>query len=366
MKEHSVRTWKRNGFTLVELLVVIAIIVLLMALLLPAIQKVREAANKLICANNLKQLGIAMHDFAIDHDSSFPSGGEGTNPATMTTTFDLHSFYTYILPYIEQDNVGAMMNLNFAYNDSNWPANQTAAKTRIKLFLCPSNAIRKDDPMGYGQADYMPCVYTDIDPITGLRNRPTRMEGVLHADPGSVQVIGGATVSKRFPRGTRIAEIVDGTSNTICLGDDTGRNFETIFPYTLSKYNPYPPSQGGTLVDTPPSGRRSINRWAEPDQGNGVSGPPQHDPLDAAFAGGQLFRVLNNNYPPMGGPLNCPWSKNNSGPNDEFFSFHPGGINALFCDGGVRFINENIQPQVLRKLVTYNEATAVNDDEYNQ
>ena len=79
-----------------------------------------------------------------------------------------------------------------------------------------------------------------------------------------------------------------------------------------------------------------------------------------------MFRVLNNNYPPMGGPLNCPWSKNNSGPNDEFFSFHPGGINALFCDGGVRFINENIQPQVLRKLVTYNEATAVNDDEYNQ
>src|SRR5262245_61235905 len=152
MKELTTSNAKRSGFTLVELLVVIAIIMLLMALLLPAIHKVSEAANKMICANNLKQIGIALHEYAIHHDASFTCGDEGTNPATLTNTFDMHSVYTYILPYIEQDNVAAMMNLNFAYNDSNWPNNQAAAKTQIKTYLCPSNAIRKNDPMGYGQS----------------------------------------------------------------------------------------------------------------------------------------------------------------------------------------------------------------------
>ena len=115
----------RNGFTLVELLVVIGIIVLLMSLLLPAIQKVRSAAYRLICANNLKQMGIALHHFASDHDSQFPSGGEGTDPLTLSTMFDLHSTYTYLLPYLEQDAIASQMNLSFAYNDSNWPGNQT-------------------------------------------------------------------------------------------------------------------------------------------------------------------------------------------------------------------------------------------------
>src|SRR5262249_21134144 len=208
-------------------------------------------------------------------------------------------------------------------------------------------------------------VYTDIDPDTGLRNRATRKNGALHADPGSVIVdLSGNTNSVRFPHGTRIPEIIDGTSNTIAIGEDTGRNWETVFPFTMSKYPPYPPSQGGTLVDTPPSGRRAFNRWAEPDQGNGVSGPPQNDPLDAAYQGGQLFPVINQNYPPIGGPSYCPWSKNNSGPNDELFSFHPGGVNLLFCDGSVRFVQQGIAPQTLRRLVTMAEGLPILDDDF--
>src|SRR5438034_3395580 len=110
--------WCR-GFTLVELLVVIAIIGVLVALLLPAVQMARESARRMSCQNNLHQQGLALHN----HENTygrFPSGGEGTDfsqnpPGTM---FDLHSTFTRLLPYLEQQNAAVLMDLSFAYNDS--------------------------------------------------------------------------------------------------------------------------------------------------------------------------------------------------------------------------------------------------------
>src|SRR2546425_6616024 len=120
----------RNAFTLVELLVVIAIIGVLVALLLPAVQMAREAARRMACQNNLHQQGLALHNHENTY-GKFPSGGEGTdwsqNPPA--TAFDLHSTFTRLLPYLEQQNAFGQLDLNYAYNDQRAPQNQLATKT---------------------------------------------------------------------------------------------------------------------------------------------------------------------------------------------------------------------------------------------
>lgn len=315
----------RRGFTLVELLVVIAIIGVLVALLLPAVQAAREAARRSQCLNNCKQLGLGI----LNHESAFkklPSGGEGTDwtdLANPKTGFDLHSTFTQILPYMEQSTVFSQFDLKFAYNDPQRPQNQTAAKAHIASFLCPTNSIRQEDPKGYGGVDYMPTVYTDIDPVTGVREKVK-----WRAD--------GALALVKAP----MSLIIDGTSHTIALAEDAGRNWEEYEPYTKSKYPDL-----ATAVDIAPSGNRSINRWAEPDTGNGVSGPP-------TSTLGNLKGIINNYSTPLNGPEECPWSNNNCGPNDEIFSFHFGGVTAVYADGSGHFLAETISPQVMRTLVT--------------
>jgi prepilin-type N-terminal cleavage/methylation domain-containing protein/prepilin-type processing-associated H-X9-DG protein len=373
MQDANSRDSGRQGFTLLELLVTMSIIGVLIALLLPAVQSAREAARKVTCANNMKQLALAM----LTKESvsrNLPSGGEGSVFPTSGipfTAFDTQSFFTQILPYVEEGLISKQMNPKYVYNDRAWSGNQYAAKQQITVFLCPSNSIRQPDPGGYGQTDYMPVVYTDIDPgppnpntcgTVGVRCKATRVTTGL--------VLGGGP----------IAAIVDGTSHTIAIGEDAGRNFETLFPMTLSNYAdpvygtavstlasgvtlsfqtglPYP--QGTAAVgDVPtPSGRRALNRWAEPDTGNGVSG--QNDD----FLTGMLTKkVINGNSTPTGGPSGCPWTQNNCGPNDEMWSWHTGGANVVFCDGSSHFLDEDINPVVLRYLCSRAEGVPVPDE----
>jgi prepilin-type N-terminal cleavage/methylation domain-containing protein len=355
------------GFTLLELLVVVGILAVLLGLLLPAVQKVREAAARATCQNNLKQIGLALHSYETAN-GFFPTSGEGPNLSNQFSAFDTVSTYIQLLPYFEQDNAYLSMNENYRYNDSRWPGNQLGAKTTIKLLLCPSNPMYRDDPQGYGECDYMPVAYTDIvpegDPLgsgkpPGTRDtegpgvRKYRTAGFLALHYEVATENGPSTLdpnanymrspyNRRSPR--RALEIGDGMSNTIAVIEDVGKmNEEYILPgggNMLAKYfdfNPYG-------LDKSPTGRSNNYRWAESDIGNGVSGPDQ-DTIN------KLARLCNNPTP-LGGPASCPWYANNCGPNDEPFSFHPGGCLALFGDGSVRFLSLQIDPFTLRDICT--------------
>jgi prepilin-type N-terminal cleavage/methylation domain-containing protein len=337
MKKQNSHT--RQGFSLIELLVVIAIVAILVGLLLPAVQKVREAAARAQCQNHLKQIGLALHNYEASN-GRFPTSGEGTNYSTSppSTTFDAVSTYVLLLPYVEQETVYRQFDLSAAfihmtlpvatrpaytaYNDPTRAQNQAAAKAEIKTFLCPSHPYREKDPLGYGQADYMPVAYCDIDPSSGVRNKAVRANGILK--------LGGSSV----------VECLDGTSNTVAIIEDVGKNHETFFPYMQANYTDPPGS-----ADSAPGGRRNSYRWAEPDVANGVSGP------DGST--GSKVAKINNNPTPRGGSAVCPWSTGNCGANDEPFSFHSGGgVSAVFGDGSVRFIKDSISPQTLRAILT--------------
>jgi prepilin-type N-terminal cleavage/methylation domain-containing protein len=331
---------RQGGFTLIELLVVIAIIAVLMGLILPAVQKARESAARLQCANNLNQMGLALHTYA-DQKGGFPSGGEGTSyggnpgpgPAPGATVFDKTSLFTNILPFLEHEDVAANYNPAFYYNDGvNAPENVVVAQTVIKTYLCPSNPLRPSsgqDSAGYGYTDYGATVYTDIDPITGGRNKNLRADGALHAN----NLANGAVIP--------VTAIVDGLSRTIAIAEDVGRNegMQTNPSYV-------------DPIDAP--ALRHFHRWAEPDNGFGVSGNPLSwaDPLAGTLNPGVPVQAINNNKSPFGGG-GCNWqTTNNCGPNDEIFGWHGAGANILFMDRSVVFMSETTDTRVLRKLVT--------------
>jgi prepilin-type N-terminal cleavage/methylation domain-containing protein/prepilin-type processing-associated H-X9-DG protein len=360
-----------GGFTLVELLVVIAIIAILIAILLPAVQKVRSAAMRTVCLNNLKQIGLAVLNFESTF-SKLPSGGEGLDNRTLVVgtkpnkVYDRHSFFTYMLPYIEQEKVYRQFNLGYCYNDiTNAPGNKVAAQTQIPTYMCPGAEGILPDPGGYGQTAYFPIVYVDIDPTTGLRNQvyPNKVPGALTVWNADYDKTGGPPALGPYSTpgsgANTIPNVADGASNTMILGEDSAyRNHESLFPFQLSPaVDPTSAVTKGT-VDGTPSGGRAINRWAEPETGNGVSGPPMADPSSAQYNGAATYAGpwVNQTAWPVGGTGSlagqCLWSMNNCGPNDEIFSSHPGGANMLFLDGHAIFLRDTVGAVTLRALIT--------------
>jgi prepilin-type N-terminal cleavage/methylation domain-containing protein/prepilin-type processing-associated H-X9-DG protein len=360
----------RHAFTLIELLVVIAIIAVLIALLLPAVQSAREAARRAQCTNNLKQIGLALHNYE-SANISFPPAGESTNfnnPSGVPSSQFVDggwSALARILPYMEGGSSFNALNFNIAeYNDANG-ANYTGASQVVAVFLCPSSApnptggkdgVDPNDPFsaisgGYGYNDYGPTVYTDISPIgvgglgatlaTPFRDKTTRANGLLKQGK------------------TRISEITDGTSNTIAIAEDAGRDSRYLSPYTenywdgvitrpaaMALINPNDPGPAGGYAPY-----RRYWRWAEPDEGFGVSGVP------------------NNKFRPDHELTNWPTGTfiaqgNNAGNNDEIASFHPGGANLLFGDGSVRFMKDSVSPVTLRGLVTMGGGEVLSADQY--
>lgn len=405
------RSNARKAFTLIELLVVIAIIAIIVALLLPAIQKAREAAARMQCANNMKQMGIALHAY---HDANryFPSSGElgnrlnptdpnGTAPSAATT-FAIHSTFTLLLPYLEQGDLYEKIDLTQCYlSDAN---SDNPFKHAVNTYLCPTNPIRPKsglDTAGYGYCDYQTIAYVSIHTtgVTGDTVRQdslTRVPGALAlkndggffglqtgatAAAGPEGVKADYTVASSFnstmfvkdgqgnqtatptPKaigmeGPTQGDIVDGLSNTIFITEDVGRS-ET---FNTKKY-------ASPIADPTNGNFRAGWRWGEPDTGNGISGPNSIGAtltptgVQSTFApkfGDKGLKIINNNASPLGGPNGaagsntptCLWTVNNCGPNDEAFSFHNSGCNVLFGDGSVKFIRDDIDPLTFRRLCT--------------
>jgi len=263
------------------------------------------------------------------------------------------SMFVAILPYTDQANIYNQWNMNCHYTNTSSSNNATLSQSKIPGYLCPSNGVTQVDGFGYGIADYMPIAYTDIDPVTGFRNKSSG--GVLNAD------VGGALGFSR-----RIADVTDGMSNTMLVIEDSNRPTQTAGHYdqsaifvglgtpqttafvaTINQSHMFaapdvvPGSFGGTYG--------SPNRWADPDISSGISGPPTQDPSSGLYLG-TLTQVLNNWKTPTGGPAACPWNNNNCGANDEPFSSHTGGVQALFGDGRVKFLSESTNLQIIRML----------------
>lgn len=357
---------KRTGFTLIELLVVIAIIAVLIGLLVPAVQKVREAANRMSCSNNLKQIGIGFHS----HESSYgklPHPGQIDSTGTNTTLYMIHSWCTQILPYVEQESTYKMFdhtNSNWTgynttllhslargrdYDDPSYPSGWTAAQNQVKTFVCPSTPVAgaaRSGGEGLGAIDYMVACVSDIDEGTQSR----------------VSGTGTASYRGRYfgpltAQGSTVASILDGSSNTILVIEDAGRAHPnvSIFAARSSRRSPVNAPAHPVVGDAGVTIARRVYAWADPDAaGNGVSGPSNS-------TGSRIARI-NNNATPIGGPTTCSWSVNNCGPNDEPFSFHSGIAMSVMCDGSVRSLKETIDALTLKAIVGAMDGVNVNLD----
>jgi prepilin-type N-terminal cleavage/methylation domain-containing protein len=317
------RHLQRQGFTLIELLVVIAIIAILMGLLLPAVQKVRESAARTQCANNLKQIGLACFNYESTYGYFPPAfnllpSPDPTAPAVVNSVG--HSMFVWILPYVEQDNVYRLINTRANggfFGSGNFPNGNPAYSTVIKNFLCPSSpgpayldysaalnqgwsasGVPINYPPGliFGRTDYAPIAGTALGIGSGTA------ESQVSGNPG---IIG---INTR----TRVTDVTDGTSNTLMIVEDGAR--------------PLWYRQGPQLVSNGPVSQGG-GAWADP---FGVL-------------------VINGSFPDgtIGGPcaLNCT-------SDNEMFSFHTAGMNAVFGDGSVRSVSQAITLTQLAALIS--------------
>jgi prepilin-type N-terminal cleavage/methylation domain-containing protein/prepilin-type processing-associated H-X9-DG protein len=381
MVSRFVKPRHRGGFTLVELLVVIAIIGILVGLLLPAVQAAREAARRMSCSNNMKQIGMAVHN----HESAYkrlPYSGQCGSTGSNTTAYMIHSVMTTLLPYIEQGNVynmfdhntipwtaygatasgtnflaptGALIHRNAkgrAFNDVTHPSGQLAAQTSIPTYVCPSTPLdvgTRDPIYRLGGNDYMFIDLSDVDTRPGS---PTFGARTPSSDP---QIADMRIQGMLDCESSKMAATTDGTAYTLLSIEDAGRAHPNVskFGALSTRTTPVPSStdafpiawSGGTA-----SGRM-MYAWADPDSvTNGYSGPSN------AIAPGLRTARINNYGNIIGGPVECRWTVNNCGPNDEPYAWHGSGANAAFGDGSVRFLAASTDGIILKWMVGRNDA----------
>jgi prepilin-type N-terminal cleavage/methylation domain-containing protein/prepilin-type processing-associated H-X9-DG protein len=290
------RKGQRPGFTLIELLVVIAIIAILIGLLLPAVQKVREAASRAQCQNNLKQIGLALHNYQTSR-GFFPPGGITTaQPRLGIPSGVLHGWAVFILPQLEQENLYNLY--SFAVNWDN-STNAQVVGQQLAVMQCPSvptggNRTYTSNGTTVAAGDYAPDNAIDTGPISlGLVQSVSNRNGVMQVD---------------FL--CRVLDIRDGTSNTLVIAECAGR-----------------PGQFRT--------------------GNKLVGNSQTDGGWADREAEYITHGFTTDGASNPGPcaINCT-------NNNEIFSFHPGGANVVMADGSVRFLSQELSIQIISNLIT--------------
>jgi prepilin-type N-terminal cleavage/methylation domain-containing protein/prepilin-type processing-associated H-X9-DG protein len=337
---------RHRGFTLIELLVVIAIIAILIGLLLPAVQKVREAAARMTCSNHLKQIGLACHNYESATGYLPPSYILDFNfpPASAADPHLAHGWGTIILPYVEQENLQKLFDQQRSFYH---PVNAAAVRTPVKLFTCPSTPVTAREytgsfsilgpgiPYTAAAGDYAP---NDLINEPGTRapfNYPagTNLQSALvpvlrigNSPFAAALRPGLAAIGLREnSNGRKIMEISDGTSNTQMITEDAGR------PTLFIKGRAY--SQASLA--------RLDGGWADLNSEYGLDGAdPAGPPANATDADLRAYISRQGTC-----PMNC----HN---NNETYSFHTGGANHVFADGSVRFVRESIAIQVYGALIT--------------
>lgn len=315
---NSGRRRDRHGFTLIELLVVIAIIAVLIALLLPAVQQAREAARRTQCRNNLKQLGLALHNYHSTHEV-FPPGvlypAVSANLSLEGTRRNGVGWGTFLLPYVDQ----APLYNRFDFQ-SPWTASSGLPRTVLPVFVCPSDTGPAINPW-YSDASNLAHGAATED----QRLAKSNYVACTGANPNNTTIYSrGSTTAgvSHYQSATKIAYVLDGTSNTIYLGErDCVRTRGTA-----------PNNSGGAL-------------WV---------GAPQ-----VAIAAG-----IQHNHARVPDTLASVtlWNPNTgSYPTDVFNSQHVGGSHFLMCDGSVRFASQNMDWQTLSWLARKADNNAVGD-----
>jgi prepilin-type N-terminal cleavage/methylation domain-containing protein/prepilin-type processing-associated H-X9-DG protein len=344
---------ERRGFTLIELLVVIAIIGVLIALLLPAVQSAREAARRSQCINNMKQLGIALHNYHTANDS-FPMGASNVLPGDGTGTpngWNNWSAYALMLGYIEQGSIYNALNFNIpALYPSRFPAtaaNTTVYDMRIATFLCPS------------------------DPESG-RIRICNYNLCLGASTNGLSSNTNGIFSNLVARGVR--DIVDGTSNTIAIGEIiVGATNNGNFTRQNGVDATYP---SGSMLAEAFSNPQLVNqalaacmdRWKTSTAANSFTNRGG-ERWGWGTTGVTMFvTIVTPNSKQWGGWRSCrhqcPGCGADAAQISNATSFHPGGVNICMGDGSVRFIKDTVNQNTWWALGTRAGNETVSSDSY--
>lgn len=315
-----------RAFTLIELLVVISIIAILMGLLLPAIQKVREAASRARCQNNLKQCALGLHNYH-DINNRFPCG-------TYWSTSRYTTLFVELLPYVEQDPLYKQWDLT-----THAPNAAGRVGTVIKSYICPSHTDA-ENLVGLGDGQYALTTYGGNGGTRPFPGVLAHVDGVFHSTgPVSQPRPGQSSVG--------ILEILDGTSNTLLLGERIVGD-PALDSYLKAPITPSP--------DPPILGTSGYFVWAPPPGPNAIAGLLG----STTTIGYRHGTVWIPPPPPLPGfppvpPDPVPWSE--LGPQwwarlSAYGSFHPAGVNVALADGSARFLRDNTSLATLRALST--------------